>query len=356
MEMVGSTDSINIVVQWKQANCARCGNPDWVGTRRYFVRKDSDPAHVTSSVVQEMGTGIDMGDWRELRNFVQWAQRNYPADRYALVVWDHGAGWRPTRAPTPRFRSVSLDDSTNSEIQTWQLPQALDVTPKMDLVVFDASLMQMLEVVYEMRNTTPLVVGSEESPPGEGYVYNTFLADLASNPAMSPADFGRQIVTRTLQDYGPNGNNTQSLIDTTRVADVAAKVDAFGSVLARHLLPDVPPSTTAMAYARQNAESYKPPYDEYKDLWHYAELMRQQALALDQAAGTATRTDIQNAASAVKASLDAAVLAEGHGALHPNSHGLAAYVPDPGGYLASYGNLALARTATSWTNWLQRTP
>ncbi|HXG23745.1 MAG TPA: clostripain-related cysteine peptidase, partial [Chthonomonadales bacterium] len=344
MEKIGSTADVNIVVQWKQANCSSCGRPDWVGTRRYFITKDNDPSRVNSQLVQDLGPNIDMGDWRELRNFIVWTQQRYPADRYALVIWNHGAGWRPTRLErdrrlTPFPRSVSIDDSTGSEIQTWQLPQALSVTPRMDMVIFDASLMQMAEVAYEIRESAQVVVGSEESPPGEGYVYDTFLADLIANPNMTPAQLGTQIVNRTLEAYGTNSNNTQSAIDLSKMQNVADKVSAFASSLQAHISD----SRQAMIDARNNARNYA--FPENKDLVDYADRIK---------GGTAA-TDLKAAADAVRQAVIAAVIAERHGDLSSGSHGLAIYVPAPFNYLSSYANLAFAR-ATAWDEWLQNQP
>src|SRR5262249_4153958 len=90
METVGSTGDLNIVVEWKQATCSDCGTPSFIGTRRYFVTKDNNTNSVTSQLVQDLGNGVDMGSAQELTNFVTWAQSRYPADHYALVMWDHG--------------------------------------------------------------------------------------------------------------------------------------------------------------------------------------------------------------------------------------------------------------------------
>jgi hypothetical protein len=343
MEKVGSTADVNIIVQWKQANCAGCGAPDWVGTRRYFVTKDNNTSAISSQLLQDMGTGVDMGKAQTLKDFITWGQQRYPADRYAVVIWNHGAGWRPTRAAgrnnPPPFRSVSIDDDTRSEIQIWELPNALNVTPKIDMVIFDASLMQMLETAYEMRNSTGIIVGSEESPPGAGYVYDGFLADLVANPAMSPSAFGTQIVTRTLQAYGSNGNNTQSVIDTTKLENVAAKLDDF----ANSLLSNITSERPAMIAARVGAESYA--YPENKDLYHYAELIRVNV----------TNTALKNAAAALQTAIRQAVIAEAHGILNRDSNGIAIYVPPPASYLPSYSNIALS-ARTKWDEFLQAQP
>jgi hypothetical protein len=345
MEKVGSTKDLIIVVQWKRANCGTCGNPEWTGTRRYFITKDTNDSQVTSQIVQNMGASIDMGDWRELRNYILWAQQQYPADHYALVIWNHGAGWRPTRAAGDRTpsvfpRSVSIDDSTNSEIQTWQLPQALTAGTRLDTVIFDASLMQMLEVAYEIRDATDVITGSEESPPGEGYVYDRFLTDLAGNPGMTARDLGTKIVQRTLEAYGHNNNLTQSALDTSRLANLASKLNSFATTLETNISG----SRSAMVFARRNAENYA--YPDNKDLWHYAQLIKENSPS----------TALQNAATDVQTAISSAVIAEDHGTINGNSHGVAIYVPAPIDYLSgSYALLALAR-ATEWDRWLQDQP
>jgi hypothetical protein len=209
------------------------------------------------------------------------------------------------------------------------------------MVIFDASLMQMTEVAYEIRNSTPLMVGSEESPPGEGYVYDTFLADLVGNPDMTAAQFGTQIVNRTMQAYGNNNNLTQSEIDLSKMQGVADALNAFGTKLQQHLGDTG--ASTLFTNARSQAQSYA--YPENKDLWDYADLIKN---------GTSAG-DLQTAATNIQNAIAASRIAEGHGTINGKSHGLAIYVPNPTAYLSSYGNLALAR-ATSWPVWLQNQP
>jgi hypothetical protein len=260
------------------------------------------------------------------------------------VIWNHGAGWRSTRAGerrTPVFRSVSIDDSTNNEIETWQLPTVLGdpQVQRLDMVIFDASLMQMMEVAYEMKDLTDVVVGSEESPPGEGYVYDAFLQDLVSNPGMSTAQFGTSIVQRTLQEYGHNTNLTQSALDTSRLQNLASKIDTFADTLEANINT----SRAGMVFARRNAQNYA--YPDNKDLWHYAELIKQNT----------TVTALKNAASEVQAAIESAVIEEDHGSLNADSHGVAIYIPAPIDYLTNYANLAFARN-TDWDRWLQNQP
>ena len=115
MEQVGSNDNMNIIVEWGSTR-----NP---GVKRLLVQKDNNTSDVTSPVVQNLGN-VDMGDYKELVRFVDWANQNYPAKKYFIVVWNHGNGWHFTGANNngaPTIQDISYDDQTGNKITTEQL-------------------------------------------------------------------------------------------------------------------------------------------------------------------------------------------------------------------------------------------
>lgn len=61
-----------------------------------------------------------------------------------------------------RFEHSALTTNTTS-IQTWDVGTALG-SEHFDIIAWDLSLMQMVEVAYELRNNADYVVGSEERP------------------------------------------------------------------------------------------------------------------------------------------------------------------------------------------------
>lgn len=344
MEQLGSTSDVNIVVQWKRIAGYDSTNGDWKTTRRYYVTRDSDPETVNSSLLVDMGTGVDMGSANTLRDFLQWGVRSFPARKYMVVLWNHGAGWRAFRDRLNIFaRGVSYDDNTGNHIRIWELPLALSVGVKWDIIAFDASLMQMLEVAYEIRNLGDYIVGSEESPPAAGYPYHRILAPVVSNPGISARDLAAQIVTQTVNHYNPDStdNITQSALDASQIENVVQKVD----VLAQVLLAVAPGNGSAVAAARDNAQAYGE--YTYKDLWDYTEQLR---------ARLPDSQQLADAISGVQNALSQAVIAEAHSNRRVNrSHGLSIYVPTPGGFETRYGLLAFAR-ATHWDEWLQSQP
>ncbi|NUL81151.1 MAG: hypothetical protein HUU60_00320 [Armatimonadetes bacterium] len=338
MERAAINDEVKMVVQWKRAS--RFVKPGtWTGTRRYLVKHDQTDA-IGSQLLQDMGQGVDMGNADVLKEFVLWAKTNFPADRYMLVVWNHGSGWRSHR-PAPLGRGVSFDDELGTSINTWELPGALADTKPLDILAFDASLMQMLEVAYECKDVAQLIVGSEESPPAAGYPYDLFMRPLAQNPAMSTIEFAETIVNKTIQHYGQNSNITHSVLDASKLQSVADALDQLASLL----IAKRPQYQSELALARQQGQSYSS-YTEYKDLRHVTDLVRQRT-------GDA---QIGVAVGMLHQRIDAAVLAEVHGNNGvQNSHGVSIYFPSAGEFLRRYKNLALAR-ATLWDEWLEIAP
>ena len=45
---------------------------------------------------------LDMGSAETLSEFIEWAMASYPAERYCLVIWNHGTGWRKAEEPLSR--------------------------------------------------------------------------------------------------------------------------------------------------------------------------------------------------------------------------------------------------------------
>ena len=91
MEMVGSDSNINILVQIDRIPGYDTSNGDWRDCKRYYVTKDYSSSSIGSTEVGDLGE-VNMGSSSTLSNFISWAKSNYPADNYALILWDHGSG------------------------------------------------------------------------------------------------------------------------------------------------------------------------------------------------------------------------------------------------------------------------
>jgi len=136
LESVSSTDEINIVTQLDAFNSCN-------GTFRYYITGSAPGASYPlypGDIVQTLQEQ-NMADPATLTSFVNWAATNYPAEKYLLVLWNHGGGWREYDIPT---KGVIWDDTSGDFMTMAELVQGLDgVNEGIDIIGFDACLMQM---------------------------------------------------------------------------------------------------------------------------------------------------------------------------------------------------------------------
>ncbi len=168
----------------------------------------------------------------ELKNFLDWGVRHYPAQHYMIVVWGHGEGWAKahelTREVTPgpllpevptakddpfggRFRGgLAFDWSPPGFIDIPALREALQQVKQtlgrpVDVYAADACLMQMLEVTTELRETARFIVGSAYIQDFVGLPYRALFSHLntenQNSPNDPPNDPARQIATLLPQLY-----------------------------------------------------------------------------------------------------------------------------------------------------------
>ncbi|MBI4802800.1 MAG: hypothetical protein HY796_09795, partial [Elusimicrobia bacterium] len=224
MEMIGSTDKVNVVVELGRIAGYDSSDGNWVGSRRYLVKKDGNTGKITSPVVQDLGK-VDMGDYKHLIDFAVWARTNYPARKYMLIVWNHGSGWLKSVGGQ---KGISYDDETGNHINTPQLGLAMKAIGKVDVYGSDACLMQMPEVNYEIKDYVDYIVGSEETEPGDGYTYNLLLGPLAAKPAMGAQELGKLAVDAYSDHYQSiSQESTQSLVKSAAHAGFVPLVNDF---------------------------------------------------------------------------------------------------------------------------------
>lgn len=345
MEAAATNPDVRVVVQWKQAAGV---SPDQTfnGTRRYLIKRDDSPA-VKSPVIQDLGTTIDMGSPATLSEFIAWAKRFYPAERYALVVWNHGNGWRRAADDLQRTRAFSYDDDTGNSIQVWQLDEALGGN-RFAILAWDASLMQMLEVAYEAKDAADFVVGSEESPPGEGYPYDAVLRPFMANPSAPTLTLAKAFVDAMADnpDYARR-KITQSVIDSSKLGLLASAAGALSDAL----IANADAVAGVIPTVRSNTKMYSPrgnPPRYYLDLY---DLCAQLRLNVSVPA-------VESAASSLQAAVAEAVAYERHTSLSDGSHGVSidfspgsAFTPDA----ADYARLKFAAD-TSWNEYLLIAP
>ena len=229
MEMVGSTEDINIIVQIDRHPDYDDSNGDWTEGRRYKITQDLDVGIIGSTMVESLGE-VNMGDPATLSEFIDWTQINYPAEKYALILWDHGSG--PMSGI--QIGGVCWDDTDGYDyLSIPEIYSALN-TRDIDLLGFDACLLGSMEVFYELKDVADVIIGSEDVEPGQGYPYNEILNWLVGNPSASAEQLSTRIVNEYYDWYNtyiPNFNVTQTAVRTSKLNDLADAIDILGNYI-----------------------------------------------------------------------------------------------------------------------------
>ncbi len=131
---------------------------------------------------------VSMTDPSVLSGYIRWCEKNFPASRYGLILWDHGGGSVSGYGYDEKFAS-------SGSMSLSGVDQALTAAGvKFDFVGFDACLMATAETALMLAEHADYLVASEETEPGVGWYYTGWLTALGKNPSMPTVELGRQIV------------------------------------------------------------------------------------------------------------------------------------------------------------------
>lgn len=173
-----------------------------------------------------------MSDPETLADFIRWGAREYPATRYALVLWGHGGGSHTGLLPDERYDGRYMDLA--------ELEQALaEGGLHFDTLIMDACMMANLETALAVRDHADWLVASEEIAAGSGTAYDVWLNGLYAWPECDGYRLGRNVcdsVQKKCADLGDEQAKsilTFSLVDTSKVDAVAAQFDRFWDFVSR---------------------------------------------------------------------------------------------------------------------------
>ncbi|MCK5560940.1 MAG: PKD domain-containing protein [Thermoplasmata archaeon] len=338
LETVGSTSEIDILVQIdrhpndESYTGFTSSNGDWNETRRYVVKSDltGDKVNFTEYTEDEdmwdLGE-LNMGIPGTLSDFLDWGLNNYPSEHYLLVMWDHGTGIfssRGTRGDSNSgTRSFCQDQTSQCSMKLWELDEVLKAKKGLttnntfDIVGFDMCWLGHLETGYEIMDSVDFMVASSDEEPDVGWNYGPPIGALSANPEMTPQEFAIQITNDFIDEFKGISNTgyiTQAAIDLKELnATFIPKLNEFANELKKYMVDYKGLITTARKRTDEPCSR-----SIYADIYHFAELIWNTTELPD---------SLRESAFEIMVDFDKVVIAEGHGASHPNGHGLTLYFP-----------------------------
>jgi len=196
--------------------------PNWDTVKRLFIHNGQ--RHVLADLGKQ-----EMSEPQTLSEFVQYAKANFPAQHYALILWNHGGGTKgfgsefspKTGEYKDYMKLTQLKDSYQSIRQRNGL---------LDIVVYDACFMSSIEVAEITSGVTKVMAASTESEPEHGLDYAHLLKTIAANPPKNGVEFGKIVKTGYLEQTLSKRTFTSRHI-TYSVLDLT-QLPAFNKTLA----------------------------------------------------------------------------------------------------------------------------
>jgi hypothetical protein len=311
LEKYGSTDEVNFVAQIdRNGNYSQDSELKWRGARRFYIINDKNPKKMTSPAVQKLGD-VDMAAPETLLDFVSWSVKNYPAKKYALILWNHGTGWKEINpsilegdvgeiglpsggVPGAGINyNISYDDTSKTSMNIPTLGKTLakivNITGKpLEIMGFDACLMQMAEVSWTTRQYSKCQLGSPDLEPERGWPYDKIALAVTTNPKLDGIKLARKITELYAKSYngGPSaqGNTAVaiSVIDHSKSDDFHDALNGFCRAAVNNI-SDI----DKYEFARDEALKYS--YGDYVDLGHFLAILIQKTHANSTVKNAATR-------------------------------------------------------------------
>jgi hypothetical protein len=211
--------------------------------------------------------------------FITDCVKHFPAENYLIVLWGHGEGidWKQKiLANSPHGANIigagkRLWAGSESALKVAEIGMTLkelhaevehlDLTlPKQKVVLgFDACLMAMVEVYFEIHPYVTWAVAANDEIPDSGWPYKEILTLLGKDPGKRPEDLATAIVDKCAEWYSDRNNKSAVSFSACNLSQKfsQALVDAVRELktkMIEHLEASPKKATEAITVARDFAE------------------------------------------------------------------------------------------------------
>ncbi len=219
----------------------------------------------------------------------------YPEAEYSILFSSHGTGWTPVdycnepdryedysgcneifrlrkqkeRTPYwgiipegggPAVKSFGIQNITKNTYHEMNISEMADAFPmKMKTIIFDACFMGGVEVAYELRNVTEMMIGSQTEILADGMDYSTMLSYIFRRGS-NLTGFCENYFNYYNVQSGVDQSATVSLIDCSRLESLAE--------ICREIFISQREEIAALEGSR-SVQTYYRPSSSYHHKWFY---------------------------------------------------------------------------------------
>lgn len=201
MKQVNFDGKIKVLAQFDPRGVSIPTKRYYINNPRFHTRRSNAPSYndLQEDEVMVLEGEANMGCPETLLRFILWGIRTYPADHYMIVLCGHGNGTDDDYL----MKDENPPDALSVPELRWVFDSIKDEFPDLtiDILGFDACMMSMAEVLYELRGSIDYIVGSEGYGRNAGWPYRDILSELNHETDMPPEKLARIIVEKYIKFY-----------------------------------------------------------------------------------------------------------------------------------------------------------
>lgn len=228
---LGANVNVVVLADWNASAEDADGNKLYaIGSEWYRIRGSGLEPELLRTEPEQ-----DLDDGATLSGAIARAFKDRPADRYGLVLWDHGGSW-------DGGYGSDMQDGTRSRPEGMSVPKVakavrdgleaagLGGDRPLELLAFDTCLMGGAEVAYAMKDLTKVYIANAEIDYGSGLNYADTLTHIAQNPNAAAQDLARYEVKSW--DALHASASADDVLLRSHIAIDTSKLEAFASATA----------------------------------------------------------------------------------------------------------------------------
>lgn len=264
--------NMNVLVLFDRAEDYDETNGNWTDTRLYeVIHDDSSSNYIASrrldcpmlgiSALEE--TELDMGNFNTLRNLIDFAKTEYESEKYSLIFWGHGTGWRGADLDYESCRAVAIDDKSGTYMTVAEEAKALK-NQGLSVIGFDTCFAGVLENIYELKFCSMYTVACPGVSPSIGWNYTKLLESL------DHSDFTEKSIAIAMAE---SSAVKTSVFDNSKLQDLMRSFEAFSRKLAENITSAEIRNDMFVQLMNSKSYSYTQyPCDMYLDIYGLGEL------------------------------------------------------------------------------------
>ena len=186
LSVANKPDDVNIVFEtggsktWTTNANGQYSN-NYTISNSFIQRHHVENGKIVLDDGQDKLTNTKMGYSTTLQSFIEYGLKYYPAEKTALILWNHGGGMQGVCFPDAGNNQCDPDGLEAKEVAeaTKKALQNCNMSgQKLEWIGYDACLMNVQDIAEFNSPYYNYMVASQELEDGEGWDYDTWIDDL----------------------------------------------------------------------------------------------------------------------------------------------------------------------------------